>query len=93
MDAVARHRAGVLSMERFKEVLGRDLRTVQPPASGEGAFLDLSVRFPTLKEAEDYLIKEALRRSHGNQRIAASFLGITSQALNKRLRRSDRPYL
>ena len=42
---------------------------------------------PTLKEAEEYLIREALRRSLGNQRTAAVMLGITRQALNKRLTR------
>jgi transcriptional regulator with PAS, ATPase and Fis domain len=91
-DAVARHRSGVLSMERFKEVIGRDLRSSRSSLSGEGTPLDISAHFPTLKEAEDFLIREALKRSHGNQRIAASFLGITSQALNKRLRRSEQSY-
>lgn len=87
-DAVAMHRSGVLSMQRFRDVIGRDLRPIHP-SPAEGAPFDLAGRFPTLREAEEYLIKEALRRSHGNQRIAASFLGITSQALNKRLRRAD----
>lgn len=91
-DAVATHRSGVLSMNRFKEALGRDLRSGQQSSAAESAPFDITARFPTMKEAEEYLIKEALRRSHGNQRIAASFLGITSQALNKRLRRSERPF-
>ena len=42
-------------------------------------------RLPTLKETEHYLIEEALRRADGNQGIAAGLLGITRQALNKRL--------
>lgn len=46
-------------------------------------------RFPTLKETEEYMIKEAMRLSKGNQGIAASFLGITRQALNKRLKRKN----
>ncbi|MGE5239713.1 MAG: sigma-54 interaction domain-containing protein [Chloroflexota bacterium] len=90
-DAVARHRSGVLSMDRFREVVGREPHTGD--LSGEDVPLEISTRFPTLKEAEEFLIREALRRSHGNQRIAASFLGITSQALNKRLRRSDQQYI
>ncbi|HSM89971.1 MAG TPA: helix-turn-helix domain-containing protein [Desulfobacterales bacterium] len=32
---------------------------------------------------------EALRRSGGNQSIAAAMLGITRQALNKRLHKAD----
>lgn len=46
-----------------------------------------SGRLPTLKEAEEYLIKESLRTSGGNQRAAAAMLGISRQALNKRLLR------
>ena len=42
---------------------------------------------PTLKQAEDYLIGESLRVSGGNQRAAAVILGISRQALNKRLLR------
>lgn len=45
-------------------------------------------RMPTLSEAEDYLIREALRVSGGNQRSAAVMLGISRQALNKRLLRN-----
>jgi DNA-binding NtrC family response regulator len=48
-------------------------------------------RLPTQKEAEDQLIAEALQRADGNQGVAASLLGLSRQALNKRLsrRRSD----
>lgn len=49
-------------------------------------------RMPTLFEAEEYLIKDALRVSCGNQRAAALRLGISRQALNKRLKR-DPHYL
>ena len=48
---------------------------------------DMSDRLPTLKEAEDALVEKALQQAKGNQGIAASFLGITRQALNKRLTR------
>jgi two-component system nitrogen regulation response regulator GlnG len=40
-----------------------------------------------LKEAEEALITEALRRADGNQGVAAVLLGISRQALNKRLHR------
>lgn len=46
-------------------------------------------RFPTLRETEDYLIAEALRISRNNQGVAASMLGLTRQALNKRLIRKN----
>jgi DNA-binding NtrC family response regulator len=40
---------------------------------------------PTLKEAEERLIREALDRCGGSQSAAAKMLGITRQALNRRL--------
>ncbi|OGU30383.1 MAG: hypothetical protein A2057_12020 [Ignavibacteria bacterium GWA2_35_9] len=50
--------------------------------------LTASRRFPTLKEIEESLIEEALRRAEGNQTIAAELLGISRRALNNRLRRT-----
>ncbi len=45
---------------------------------------------PTLKEAEQGLIDEAMRRADGNQTVAARLLGLSRTALNKRLnKRSD----
>jgi DNA-binding NtrC family response regulator len=48
--------------------------------------LTFSTRLPTLKRAHEQLVEEALRRANGNQAQAANLLGITRQALNKRLR-------
>jgi DNA-binding NtrC family response regulator len=44
-------------------------------------------RQPTLEAAEEALISEALARTAGNQGVAAGILGISRQALNKRLSR------
>jgi transcriptional regulator with PAS, ATPase and Fis domain len=41
---------------------------------------------PTLKEATRLLISEAMERSENNQSIAATMLGISQQALSKRLK-------
>jgi DNA-binding protein Fis len=43
-----------------------------------------------LKKATDALIAEALRRTDGNQTLAAKLLGMTRTALNKRLTRGGR---
>lgn len=82
-DAVARHTRGVLSLKVFRDAIGAgggngNLSTVTSPAPG---------KFPTLKDSEDALVAEALRQANNNQGIAASMLGITRQALNKRLNR------
>lgn len=48
--------------------------------------LSESSDFPTLKEAEHLLVEEALKRSDNHQGRAAVLLGISRQALNKRIR-------
>jgi DNA-binding protein Fis len=57
---------------------------------GGEATLSIPGRFPTLKEAEEYLVSEALKRSRENQGVASRLLGITRQALNKRLVRGTK---
>lgn len=92
-DAVAQHKSGVLSLNSFKEFInkkgGHIDTTISPLQQSDSLSLNLSGRFPSLKEAEGFLIAEALKRSDGNQGIAASLLGLTRQALNKRLSRSE----
>ena len=88
-DAVAQHKSGTLSMDGFKKFITQKDSSLHSSFSAslqEGnSMFDISGHFPTLKEVENYLLSEALRRSNGNQGIAASLLGITRQALNKRL--------
>ena len=94
-DAVARHKQGKLSMHVFKEVIKQNHDYVGPSCNSPDIMKDaLHVRrdidrLPTLKESETLLISEALKRSNGNQGIAAELLGISRQALNKRLKRSE----
>ena len=45
-------------------------------------------KLPALKEMEELLIAEALKRADGNQTIAAQLLGISRKALNNRLNRA-----
>ncbi len=49
----------------------------------------LDDRFPTLKEISGLLITKALDRTNGNQALAANMLGLSRQALNKRLKRKS----
>ena len=64
----------------FSEIDSREL------LKGENVLVSFSERLPTLKQTEQLLISEAMKRANGNQAIAASLLGITRQALNKRLK-------
>lgn len=91
-DAVVRHTGGVLSMDVFAETITTGFQDSSAASEVEhnpekiDAFFG---HFPTISEIETYLIAEALRRSNGNQRLAASLLGMTRQTLNKRLRNSS----
>lgn len=84
-DAVASHKSGVLSTAGFKELIGTR-PAAQPVQEGKYPF-EIKGRFPTLAEAGTYLTEEALKLSKGNQGAAAALLGISRQALNKRLKR------
>ena len=85
-DAVARHKGGVLPLAAFLEAIGNGLSPgAAAPGAGEGC--QSPQRFETLKETEERLVQEALQRAGGNQGAAATLLGISRQALNKRLRR------
>jgi len=91
-DAVARHGSGILSLESFRHSMKEGQTIENLPAADTIRDNWLPSPFaplPSLKEAETFLIREALRRSEGNQGIAASLLGITRTALNKRLKRDS----
>jgi DNA-binding NtrC family response regulator len=87
VDAVTHHSGGILSMTRFKEHM-HFLTPAQEPASRPGAGVTFGEVLPTMKENTELLIEEALRRAEGNQAIAAEMLGISRQALNKRLKQT-----
>jgi DNA-binding NtrC family response regulator len=94
IDAVSSHRRGVLSLECFRKAIGHQ-EPITPAAAdlfsqGRESPLAFSEKLPTIRQAERWLIAEAMRRAGGNQAIAARMLGITRQALNRRLRRAER---
>jgi two-component system, NtrC family, response regulator HydG len=87
-EAVARNVSDKLHLELFKEIIKRERLESQ---GGEDNGLEspsgalVFSRFPTLKEAEDVLIAKALELAKSNQGVAASLLGISRPALNRRL--------
>lgn len=87
-DALSRHKSKVLSLNLFHERLriGEDsLFEVDAASSEDIIFPD---RLPTLKQATEALVNEAMRRADNNQSIAARFLGVTQQALSHRLKKA-----
>ncbi|MBF0416710.1 MAG: sigma 54-interacting transcriptional regulator, partial [Magnetococcales bacterium] len=87
-DAVSCHQGHVMSLNCFRILQpGRNGHPSPATPSGEEAapIQFSSSSFPTLKEAEELLIREALRRADGKKSVAAALLGITRQALYSRL--------
>ncbi len=91
-DAVARHSKGMLSMSSFLDVIGVKYQATELQSSAASPSAEKIVlhdangeRTPTLKEAEEILVSQALKLSDGNQGAAAARLGITRAALNKKL--------
>ncbi|OEU67037.1 MAG: two-component system response regulator [Desulfovibrio sp. S3730MH75] len=88
-DAVSIHPGGVLSMARFKAAIDSNEQRDES-ASDADIHFSTKVKFtddlPTLKEVSQLLVNEAMQRSQGNQSIAARMLGVTPQALSKRLK-------
>jgi DNA-binding NtrC family response regulator len=86
-DAVSRQSSPSLALADFKAGINREA----PPEPGEAAptLLAFSERLPTLEQADDLLVDEAMKRTNGNQSMAAGMLGISHQALSKRLQRRE----
>ena len=99
-DAVARAEGRSLSLESFRQRVfrnggGRTGSGVPAVASADGVADHKSAGFcenlaalavmPTIREATDHLVAEAMRRARGNQGVAAGLLGLSRTSLNRRL--------
>jgi DNA-binding NtrC family response regulator len=88
-DAMSGLKGGVLGLESFRrKIRGVNAKagTETPVKGSETSRFSSWERLPTLKQATEELIGEAMRRAKENQGIAADILGISRTALNKRLR-------
>jgi len=89
VDAVTTHRSGTLSLHVFRsriaEEKGSQIKSTQMPQRETDGIV-WPTNLPTKKETVEMLVAEATKRAKGNQSIAASMLGISQQALSKRLR-------
>jgi DNA-binding NtrC family response regulator len=89
-DAISRHTNKVLSLNSFKRHIHEGHKYMPPTehiVEGEPSYLRFPKELPTIKEATRILVAEAMKRGGGNQSIAARMLGITQQALSKRLKK------
>lgn len=78
-DAISRYSKGPITADLFKGI--DTFRS--DPGSKDDQFRSL----PTLKEASQELVEKAMKQTRGNQSAAAVILGISQQALSKRLQK------
>lgn len=91
-DSVSRHTSKMLSLEAFRAHIKREGSSPVRNKPGEN---DVSVmlfpdKLPTIKQATEMLVEEAVTRARGNQSVAAQVLGISQPALSKRLKKRDK---
>ena len=92
-DALSRHKSGILSLDVFTSHIYRE-GNKQGMSNADSPEKTAPITFskyelPSIKEATQLLITEAMNRAGGNQSIAARMLGISQQALSKRLKKSN----
>lgn len=88
-DAVSIHSGGVMSMHSFKDSISENHESISPNTprlNAANSKVIFGEQLPSIKEVNQLLIGEAMLRAKGNQSIAAIFLGISHQALSKRLK-------
>jgi DNA-binding NtrC family response regulator len=88
VDAVSSHTSGILSMTSFKSYIEKQRNNTEVKvSSNNGCQIIFPANLPTIEATSRELVKEAMRRAKGNQSLAASLLGISQQAVNKRLKK------
>ncbi len=78
-DAISRYKKGPITLDLFKGL--RADPSVNYPED------ETMTTLPTLKEASMGLVEKALKQTRGNQSAAARILGISQQALSKRIQK------
>jgi hypothetical protein len=84
-DAVSKQTEKMLSLKPFKEAMGKDVQIFSKKQTEE--LIIFKDRLPTIAQAGDILVAEAMKRAKGIRSTAAILLGISPQALGKRLNR------
>ena len=86
-DALTRYVKGPMTANLFK---GLDLTKKEDVSEGSAHALETGNGLPTLKQASNILVEKAMEQAGGNQSAAAKILGISQQALSKRLQKTQK---
>lgn len=92
-DALSRHTHRILSLDAFHAHLAKERKNRvniyndnNDNNDDDNSLVRFTDELPTIKHATQLLVEEAVKRAKGNQTIASKMLGISRQALGKRLR-------
>lgn len=98
-DAVTRLKStGPMPKSLPLDVFQQPVAGVAGPSAGDNnkennrngnEILQFSDQLPTIRVATDLLVQEAMKRANGKQTVASRILGISQQALSKRLKRAE----
>ena len=90
-DAVSRHTSKMLSLDVFKAHIKKEGGSPVSLTTEDNndSLMLFPGKLPTIKQATELLVEEAVKRSRGNQSVAAQILGISQPALSKRLKKRD----
>jgi len=92
-DAVARSQSGTLNLELFSRHIKSNRQeggfSSNSMATTSGGHFASLYKLPTVKQATEMLISEALKRANGNKTIAAQLLGITRQTIVKYTKQNE----
>jgi DNA-binding NtrC family response regulator len=88
-DAAARCEQGLITENLIAERLTGKAAGAASPAGETVSLSSVFGRFPTLEELTEFAVGEALATADNNQSQAARLLGISRQALNKRLKKKN----
>lgn len=86
-DAVGRHQKGMLSLASFRRRVANE--SGREPVKDATTRIQFGDQLPTLKEARQRLIDEAMKRANQNLSIAARMLGISRQSLSQQIKKPD----
>ncbi len=76
-------------MTSLKEYIEKQRNNTEVKVSSDNnCQIVFPANLPTIEVTNQELVKEAMRRAKGNQSLAASLLGISQQAVNKRLKKT-----
>jgi len=89
VDAVARCEHGLITENLIAERLTGKVKEKTETAVDINSLAALFGRFPTLDELMEYAVIEALATTENNQNKASRLLGISRQALHKRLKKKN----